>query len=284
MSEDRISAQTQDYPGRTELMSPPPQDTMAGYVGRGLLAGRRALVTGADSGIGRAVAVAFAKEGADIVFGYLDEHDDAATTRDLVEAEGVSCTAIAGDLAEADACERLVDAAIAAHGSIDVLVNHAGTQYQADSLEDVDDAQLLRVFAVNVFAPLRITRACLPHMGPGASIITTASVTALRGSPSLIEYSASKGALVSFTYALAASLAERGIRVNAVAPGPVWTPLIPSTFDADRVEDFGSDVPLGRPAQPDEIAPSYVFLASDLMSSYYSGQILAPVGGESGTT
>lgn len=281
---EQIAAQTQEFPGRSEEMDPRPRDSMEGYVGRSLLAGRRALITGADSGIGRAVAVAFAKEGADVVFGYLDEHDEAERTCELVRAEGVECTSVAGDLASASACETLVGTAVERHGGVDVLVNHVGTQYQADSLEDVDDAQLMRVFAVNVFAAIRLTRLCLPHMQAGSSIVNTASVTALRGSPTLIEYSASKGAIVSFTYALAASLAARGIRVNAVAPGPVWTPLIPSTFDAEHVAGFGSDVPLGRPAQPDEIAPSYVFLASDLMSSYYSGQVLAPVGGESGAT
>ena len=279
-----LPAQTQEYPGTTGEMVPPPRDRMADYRGSGLLAGRRTLITGGDSGIGRAVAVAFAKEGADVAFGYLSEDEDAGETRRLVEAEGVRCLSRAGDLSRADECEALVAEAASAFGGIDVLVNHAGTQYQQDSLEDVDDDSMLRVFAVNVFAPIRLTRAALPHLGPGASIINTASVTALHGNPTLLDYSASKGAVISFTYALAASLAERGIRVNAVAPGPVWTPLIPSTFDAEHVKGFGSHTPMGRPAEPDEIAPSYVFLASNTLSSYYSGQVLAPVGGEPGRT
>lgn len=280
----RLRAQTQEYPGTTEGMVPRPRDRMADYEGSGLLQGRRALITGGDSGIGRAVAVAFAKEGADVAFGYLSEEEDADETHRLVEAQGVRCLRRAGDLSRAEECEALVVAAVSGLGGLDILVNHAGTQYQQDSLEDVDDAAMLRVFAVNVFAPIRLTRAALPHLGRGSSIINTASVTALHGNPTLLDYSASKGAILSFTYALASSLADRGIRVNAVAPGPVWTPLIPSTFDAQHVEGFGSHTPMGRPADPDEIAPSYVFLASGTLSSYYSGQVLAPVGGEPGLT
>jgi len=257
---------------------------MTDYQGSGLLEGRKVLITGGDSGIGRAVSVAFAKEGADVAFGYLSEEEDADETQRLVEAQGVQCLRRAGDLSRAEECEALVEEMVSQLGGLDVLVNHAGTQYRQDSLADVDDDAMLRVFAVNVFAPIRVTRAALPHLGRGSSIINTASVTALHGNPSLLDYSASKGAIVSFTYALASSLAERGIRVNAVAPGPVWTPLIPSTFDAESVESFGSRTPMGRPAQPDEIAPSYVFLASETLSSYYSGQVLAPVGGEAGLT
>lgn len=279
-----VPPQTQDYPGTTSEMRPRPRDSMADYAGSGLLAGRRALITGGDSGIGRAVAVAFAKEGADVCFGYLCEAPDAARTTELVEAQGVRCVSRAGDLASAAECEELVGTCVSELGGIDVLVNHAGTQYQNDALEDVDDDQMMRTFAVNVFAPIRITRTALPHLKSGSAIVNTASVTALHGSPSLIDYSASKGAMVSFTYALAASLSGRGIRVNAVAPGPVWTPLIPSTFDEERVAGFGSHTPMGRPAEPDEIAPSYVFLASGTLSSYYSGQVLAPVGGEAGAT
>jgi NAD(P)-dependent dehydrogenase (short-subunit alcohol dehydrogenase family) len=280
----KMPAQTQDYPGRTAEMTPRPRDRMTDYEGSGLLTGRRALITGGDSGIGRAVSVAFAKEGADVAFGYLSEEDDAAETQCLVEAEGVRCLRRAGDLSSADECESLVAEAVEGLGGLDIVVNHAGTQYQQDSLEDVDDAGMLRVFAVNVFAPIRVTRAALPHLDRGSSIINTASVTALHGNPTLLDYSASKGAVLSFTYALASSLVERGIRVNAVAPGPVWTPLIPSTFDAESVQDFGAHTPMGRPAEADEIAPSYVFLASNALSSYYSGQVLAPVGGEPGLT
>ena len=279
-----VPPQTQDYPGTTSAMDPEPRDLMTDYVGRGLLAGRRALVTGGDSGIGRAVSVAFAKEGADVCFGYLCEEADARRTVEAVEREGVRCISRAGDLAHAAECDDLVATCVSELGGIDVLVNHAGTQYQNDALEDVDDDQMMRTFAVNVFAPIRLTRAALPHMQAGASIVNTASGTALHGNPSLIDYSASKGAMVSFTNALAASLADRGIRVNAVAPGPVWTPLIPSTFDEEHVAGFGSHTPMGRPAEPDEIAPSYVFLASSTLSSYYSGQVLAPVGGEAGAT
>ncbi len=280
----RMPAQMQDYPGTTHEMVPRPRDRMTDYEGSGLLEGCRALVTGGDSGIGRAVAVAFAKEGADVAFGYLCEEEDADETHRLVELQGVRCVRRAGDLSRPEECEALVAAAVSGLGGLEIVVNHAGTQYQRDSLEDVDDEGMLRLFAVNVFAPIRITRAALPYLDRGSSIINTASVTALHGSPTLLDYSASKGAILSFTYALASSLADRGIRVNAVAPGPVWTPMIPSTFDPEHVEGFGSRTPLGRPAQPDEIAPSYVFLASDRLSSYYSGQVLAPVGGEPGLT
>jgi NAD(P)-dependent dehydrogenase (short-subunit alcohol dehydrogenase family) len=279
----KLPAQFQQYPGSTEEMVPRPRDRMTDYEGSGLLEGRCALITGGDSGIGRAVAIAFAKEGADVAFGYLCEEEDADETQRLVEAQGVRCIRRGGDLSRPEECEALVAEAVFGLGSLDILVNHAGTQYQQDSLEDVDDAGMLRLFAVNVFAPIRITRAALRHLDRGSSIINTASVTALRGSPNLLDYSASKGAILSFTYALASSLASRGIRVNAVAPGPVWTPLIPATFDAAHVQGFGSQTPMGRPAQADEIAPSYVFLASDTLSSYYSGQVLAPVGGEPGT-
>lgn len=280
----RLPAQTQDYPGDTQLMVPRPRDRMTDYEGSGLLEGCRALITGGDSGIGRAVAVAFAKEGADVAFGYLCEEEDADETHRLVELQGVRCVRRAGDLSRPEECEALVAEAVSGLGGLDIVVNHAGTQYQQDSLEDVDDEAMLRVFAVNVFAPIRITRAALPHLDRGSSIINTASVTALRGNPTLLDYSASKGAILAFTYALASSLADRGIRVNAVAPGPVWTPLIPATVDAEHVEGFGSHTPMGRPAQADEIAPSYVFLASDRLSSYYSGQVLGPVGGDPGMT
>ncbi|MEV4098648.1 SDR family oxidoreductase [Nonomuraea sp. NPDC049649] len=272
--------QTQRYPGGTGEMTPQPRDEMRGYQGRDLLSGKRALVTGGDSGIGRAVSVAFAKEGADVAIAYLSEHEDAGHTRKLVEAEGRRCVLLPGDLADRDHCVQVVERAVAELGGLDVVVNNVAYQQPVDSLEELTDEQWEHTFAVNIHSYYRVTRAALPHLREGAAIVNTSSINGLRGNKTLLDYSATKGAINAFTYAMAQNLVDRGIRVNAVAPGPVWTPLIPATFPEEKVEQFGKQVPMKRAADPDEIAPSYVFFASNLMSSYYTGEVLAPIGGE----
>ncbi|WP_043616637.1 SDR family oxidoreductase [Nonomuraea candida] len=273
-------AQNQPYPGRTGEMSPEPRDEMRDYEGRNLLAGKKTLITGGDSGIGRAVAVAFAKEGADVAIAYLNEHEDAAHTRKLVEAAGRRCVLLPGDLADAAHCASVVEQAVSELGGLDVLVNNVAFQQPVNGLEELTDEQWERTFAVNIHSYYRVTKAALAHLREGAAIVNTSSINGLRGNKTLIDYAATKGAINAFTYSMAQNLVERGIRVNAVAPGPVWTPLIPATMPEEKVEKFGGQVPMGRPADPDEIAPSYVFFASDRLSSYYTGEILAPIGGE----
>jgi NAD(P)-dependent dehydrogenase (short-subunit alcohol dehydrogenase family) len=265
-------------PGIQAEMRPEPISVPAHYVGSGKLEGKRALITGGDSGIGRAVAILFAMEGADVSFVYLDEHGDAEKTVELVEEHGRRCLPIACDIRDAGNCRTAVDRAADTLGGLDVLISHAGEQHPIAKFEDISEHQLERTFRTNVFSMFFLTKAALKHMGEGAAIVNTTSVTAYQGNPSMIDYSATNGAIVSFTRALSGQLAEQGIRVNAVAPGPVWTPLIPATFPAEKVESFGDHVPLGRAGQPAEIAPSYVFLASD-DSSYMSGQVLHPNGG-----
>jgi NAD(P)-dependent dehydrogenase (short-subunit alcohol dehydrogenase family) len=272
--------QTQAYPGQSGEMTPEPRDEMRDYAGRDLLAGKRALITGGDSGIGRAVAVAFAKEGADVAIAYLSEHRDAEHTKGLVEKEGRRCVLLPGDLADAEHCRQVVESAVSALGGIDVLVNNVATQSPVESLEELSDEQWERKFAVNIHSYFRVTKAALAHMPDGGAIVNTSSINGLRGNKTLIDYSATKGAINALTYSLAQTLVERRIRVNAVAPGPVWTPLIPSTFPAEKVEKFGEQVPMKRAAHPDEIAPSYVFFAAERLSSYYTGEVLAPIGGE----
>ncbi len=271
---------TIDYPGETADMAEQPRDEMRNYRGRDLLAGRKALITGGDSGIGRAVAVAFAKEGADVAIAYLDEHDDAEHTADLVRRAGRRCHLLPGDLAAADHCRAVVAETAAALGGLDLLVNNVAYQEPVDDLTELDDAQWRRTFAVNIDSYFHVTKAALAHLPRGSAVINTASINGLRGNKSLIDYSATKGAVLALTYSLAQSFQDRGIRINCVAPGPVWTPLIPATMDAEKVATFGQQAPFGRAAQPDEIAPSYVFFASETMSSYYSGEVLAPIGGE----
>ena len=268
------------YPGHTADMPAAPRDDMRDYVGRDLLAGKRALITGGDSGIGRAVAVAFAKEGADVAIAYLEEHDDAKHTASLVEAAGRRCLTLPGDLADAEHCRSVVSRSAAELGGLDIVVNNVAYQNPTENVADITDEQWRRTFAVNVDSFFHVTKAALEHLPDGSAIINTASINGLRGNKSLIDYSATKGAVLALTYSLAQSLSDRRIRVNCVAPGPVWTPLIPATMDSDKVESFGEHAPFGRPAQPDEIAPSYVFFAANQLSSYYSGEVLAPTGGE----
>ena len=266
-------------PGRETEMTPQPAADERPYAGSGKLAGKVALVTGGDSGIGRAVCVLFAREGADVAISYLEEHEDAEETRRLVEAEGRRALAIAGDIGDEAFCGELVRRTVDELGGLDVLVNNAAEQHPQESIEDISAEQLERTFRTNIFSFFFLAKAALPHLGEGSAIVNSTSVTAYKGSPQLLDYSSTKGAIVAFTRSLSQSLVERGIRVNAVAPGPIWTPLIPATFPADNVESFGQNVPMKRAGQPEEVAPSYVFLASD-DSSYISGQVLHPNGGE----
>ncbi|HEX7127413.1 MAG TPA: SDR family oxidoreductase [Thermodesulfobacteriota bacterium] len=265
-------------PGRESEMRPKPRAEDPGYRGSGKLAGKVALVTGGDSGIGRAVAIAFAREGADLSAVYLEEHRDAEETKRLVEAEGRRCLLVPGDVGDEAFCRRAVERTVGEFGRLDVLVNNAAEQHPQPSIEHVREEQLVRTFRTNIFAMFFLTRAALQHLGPGSAIVNTTSVTAYKGNPMLLDYSSTKGAIVAFTRSLSLALAEKGIRVNGVAPGPIWTPLIPSTYPPDKVASFGTDVPLGRAGQPEEVAPSYVFLASD-DASYMTGQILHPNGG-----
>lgn len=276
------SAQQQQYPGETGSMRPSPQDEMAHYEGRGLLTDKCALITGGDSGIGRAIAVAFAKEGADVAIAYLDDMEDvdAEHTAELVREQQRRCVLYKTDLGAESACHEFVTHAARELDGVDVLVNHAGTQTEVESFSDITTDQFDRTFQVNVYAPFWLAQAALSYMSRGSAIINTGSVNGLRGNKNLIDYAASKGAIHVLTMSMAQSLAQHGIRVNCVAPGPVWTPLIPSTLPTESVADFGTGVPLGRSADPDEIAPSYVFFAANQLSSYYTGEVLAPVGGE----
>ncbi len=277
---DHQPRQHQDrQPGLQSPMEPSPRAEMRDYRGAGKLLGRAALITGGDSGIGRAVAIGFAKEGADVAIVYLNEDDDAATTRRLIEAEGRKCLSLAGDVGDEAFCRHAVEETVRTFGHLDIVVNNAAEQHPQDSLLDISADQLERTFRTNVFAIFHLTKAALPHLKAGAAIINTASITAYKGNPKLLDYSATKGAITAFTRSLSQALVEQGIRVNAVAPGPIWTPLIPSTFTAEQVEKFGSSQPLGRVGQPDEVAPAFIFLASD-DASYMSGQVLHPNGGE----
>ncbi|SMG00705.1 SDR family oxidoreductase [Burkholderia singularis] len=265
-------------PGAERDMHSKPHDEAADYTGSGKLAGKVALVTGGDSGIGRAVAIGFAKEGADVAILYLNESDDAAHTKKLIEQAGRRCEAIACDIGDRQQVRDAVARTVERLGGLDVLVNNAGEQHPQPRIEDVTEAQLERTFRTNVYGMFFCTQAALAHMKAGARIVNTASVTAYHGNPKLPDYSATKGAIVAFTRSLSTELAERDIRVNAVAPGPIWTPLIPSAFTAEQVSEFGSNVPLKRPGQPDELIGCYVLLASE-GASYMTGQTLHPNGG-----
>jgi NAD(P)-dependent dehydrogenase (short-subunit alcohol dehydrogenase family) len=266
-------------PGVEKEMAPRPQSEDPAYRGSGKLQDKVAIISGGDSGIGRAVAIAFAKEGADIVISYLDEHQDAEETKRLVEEKGRKCLCIAGDIGEETFCQEIVKITIDKFRKIDILINNAAEQHPQKSITDITAEQLEKTFRTNIFSFFFLTKAVLPHLKPGSAIVNSTSVTAYKGSPELLDYSSTKGAIVTFTRSLSQALADKKIRVNAVAPGPIWTPLIPASFPEEKVEHFGEQVPLKRAGQPEEIAPSYVFLASEIESSYITGQVLHPNGG-----
>ncbi|WP_332823503.1 SDR family oxidoreductase [Stutzerimonas kunmingensis] len=280
MAEDNqtLPPQEQLEPGKEGLMNPRPEYRGEDYQAAGKLEGKVAIITGGDSGIGRSVAVLYAREGADVAILYLDQHQDAEETRTVVEQYGRRCLTFAGDVADREVCRKVIDETLAAFGKLDILVNNAAEQHPQEKLEDISEEQWEKTFRTNIFGMFQMTKAALPHLGKGASIINTTSVTAYKGSPQLLDYSATKGAITAFTRSLSMNLADRGIRVNGVAPGPIWTPLIPSTFDADEVAELGSNTPMNRPGQPDEVAPAYVYLASS-DAAYVSGQVIHVNGG-----
>jgi NAD(P)-dependent dehydrogenase (short-subunit alcohol dehydrogenase family) len=270
----------QEHPGSEREMSPRPDYGEESYRGFGRLKERAAIVTGADSGIGRAVALAFAREGADVLVSYLNEHDDANETKRLVESAGRRAVLVAGDLAEESHCRRVIDEAVRAFGRIHVLVNNAAFQGKAvKGIEELDAARIDRTFRVNIEAMFHLVRYALPHMEKGGAIVNSASIQAYNPNASILDYAATKGAIVTFTKGLAQELIERGIRVNCVAPGPVWTPLVAQSFDEKKLKEFGKNYPMERPAQPAELAPAYVFLASD-ESRYVVGEVLGVTGGK----
>jgi NAD(P)-dependent dehydrogenase (short-subunit alcohol dehydrogenase family) len=266
-------------PGIESEMNPRPVSVDPKYKSAGKLAGKTAIITGGDSGIGKSVAIYFAKEGADVAISYLEEHQDAEETKALVEAEGRKCLLFSGDIGNEDFCKDIVNGTKDQFGKIDILVNNAAEQHPQQSLLNITSAQLEKTFRTNIFSYFYMSKMVLPYLKQGAAIINTTSITAYAGHEQLLDYSATKGAIVTFTRSLAKSLAPQGIRVNGVAPGPIWTPLIPSTFTEDQVVSFGTDTPMGRAGQPYELAPSYVYLASD-DSSYVSGQIIHVNGGK----
>jgi NAD(P)-dependent dehydrogenase (short-subunit alcohol dehydrogenase family) len=269
--------QEQNRPGKESKLKPESITTPMQQVNK--LLGKVALITGGDSGIGKATALLFAENGADIVIAYLSETEDAKETQKEIKEKGRKCYIIKGDLSKESNCKRAVQKTVDKLSKIDILVNNIALHWETESLENISSEQLIQTFYNNVFSYFWVTKYSLPHLKEGSSIINTSSVTAYRGSAKLIDYSATKGAIISFTRSLAQSLVEMNIRVNAVAPGPIWTPLIASTFDEDKTAKFGSDAPMGRAGQPNEVAPSFLFLASD-DSSYITGQCLHPNGGE----
>ncbi|PJR15653.1 SDR family oxidoreductase [Sinorhizobium meliloti] len=271
--------QTQEMPGTTDRMQPLPDHGENSYQGSGRLKDKRAIITGGDSGIGRAVAVAYAREGADVLISYLSEHDDAMATKALVEEAGRKAVLAAGDIQSSDHCRRIVETAVRELGGIDILVNNAAHQATVKNIEDISDEEWELTFRVNMHAMFYLTKAAVPHMKKGSAIINTASINADAPNPILLAYATTKGAIHNFSAGLAQMLAERGIRVNVVAPGPIWTPLIPSTMPEDTVTNFGKQVPMKRPGQPVELASAYVMLA-DPMSSYVSGATIAVTGGK----
>lgn len=271
--------QKQQRPGLEKNMDPIPETDPIKYPKEGKLKGKVALITGGDSGIGKATALLFAKEGADIVIAYLSETKDAKQTQKEVESYSRKCTLIKGDLGKENHCKKVIETAIKNHKKIDIIVNNAGLHWEAESIEDISTEQLSKTFQNNFFSYFWITKYAMPYLEKGASIINTTSVTAYRGSPQLIDYASTKGAIVAFTRSLSANLIDKGIRVNAVAPGPIWTPLIASSFDKEKNSEFGSDSPMKRAGMPNEVAPSFLFLATD-DSSFISGQVLHPNGGE----
>ncbi|WP_033828968.1 SDR family oxidoreductase [Bacillus andreraoultii] len=266
-------------PGIQKLMNPEPKSIVENDKACGKLDGKIAIITGGDSGIGRAVAIHFAKEGANVVISYLNEHEDANETKKQITELGGKCLLISGDIGDQSHCEEIVKQTIKTFGSLHILVNNAAEQHPQNNFLDISEEQLERTFRTNIFSYFYMTKASLPHLDKGGTVINTTSVTAYKGNPILIDYSATKGAIVSFTRSLSASLVKQGVRVNAVAPGPIWTPLIPSTFTSDQVATFGSTTPMKRAGEPYELAPAYVYLASD-DSSYMTGQVLHINGGE----
>jgi NAD(P)-dependent dehydrogenase (short-subunit alcohol dehydrogenase family) len=276
-TQDGVSSQQQPWPGQEEDMRPQADHGEESYRGSGKLTGRTALITGGDSGIGRAIAIAFAREGADVAITYYNEHDDAEETHQWITKSGQRGLVFPGDLRERDHCRDVVEQTVREFGQLNILVNNAAFQNATPDFLDITPEQLDQTFQTNIFAYIWMAQAALPHMQEGDVILNTGSVVALKGNPRLLDYAATKAAIHNFTHSLAQVVAERGIRVNCVAPGPVWTPLIPSTLEEDTVKDFGSNSFWKRPAQPAEIAPSYVFLASS-DARYYTGEILAPTG------
>jgi len=275
----KIPPQSQKLPGSEKKMKPQPVYDYPEVKGSGKMKGKIALITGGDSGIGRAVAVLFAKEGANIAISYLNEHEDAKITKSAVEQYGQQCLLMAGDVSKENFCKKLVQKTIDKYGGLTTLVNNAAMQVEAETLEELKTGNLVKTFQTNIFSMFWITKYALPYLKKGSTIINTSSVTAYRGSPTLLDYSSTKGAIVAFTRSLAQNLIEKEIRVNGVAPGPIWTPLIPASYDAKKTAQHGKKSPMERPGQPVEVAPCYLFLATD-DSSYMSGQFLHPNGGE----
>jgi NAD(P)-dependent dehydrogenase (short-subunit alcohol dehydrogenase family) len=273
-----MSRQKQNPPGVTSEMSPAPDHGEDSYRGSGRLSGKAAIVTGGDSGIGRAVAIAFAREGADVLISYLDEHDDAKATQQWVEKAGQRAVLVSGDLSQEQHCEALIQRAVEDFGRLDILVNNAAMQRTHDNIEEISAEEWEATFRTNVHAMFYLSKAALRHMKPGAAIVNTASINSKSPTPQLLAYATTKGAIANFTAGLAQLVAEKGVRVNCVAPGPIWTPLIPATMPQDKVEKFGGDTPIGRPGQPAEVAPAFVLLASD-DASYITGAMLPVTGG-----
>ncbi|WP_377889659.1 SDR family oxidoreductase [Alkalihalobacillus sp. R86527] len=273
-------AQHQNHqPGSQEEMNPKPLINDSEYKGSGKLTDKVALITGGDSGIGEAAALAYAKEGAKLAIVYLDEEEDAHNTKKLIEGEGAECLLLAGDIGDEAFCQSVINQVIEAYGKLDILINNAAEQHPQQGLEDITAEQLEKTYRTNVFSMFHLTKAALPHLKKGSAIINTSSITAYEGNEQLIDYSSTKGAITAFTRSMAKSLVGKGIRVNSVAPGPIWTPLIPSTFSSDKVKDFGTNTPMGRPGQPEELASAYVLLGSD-DSSYMTGQTIHINGGQ----
>ena len=269
----------EDQPGHEHEMRPEPTYITDDYQGSGKLDGKVALITGGDSGIGRAVAVHFAREGADVAIVYLDEDEDAEKTKGLIEKEGRRAITIAGDVGGKSFCQSAVEKTVSELGRLDVLVNNAAIQVMQKDIAGISEEQLVRTFRTNIFAHFFLAQAALEHMGEGSAIVNSCSVVAFQGNPTLLDYASTKGAIIAFTRSLAVNLAEKGIRVNSVAPGPIWTPLIPASFPDDKVAEFGQDTPIGRAGQPAEVAPAYVYLASQ-DGAYVTGQTIHVNGGK----